>query len=197
LIQESTLAIEETENSADSPPGSCAWPQTREEFGQLVDRFQDPLVFYAFRFLRNQQEAEDAVQDVLLKTFAKRRAMRHVRQVQPYLYRMVANTCKDRLRKQNPRIVSIEDCREDEMPGVAPSAGDETAAAQELDRVEALLSRLPNRQAEVIRLRVLDDLSFSEAAGILGCSIPTVKSRLRYGLQKLRRILSRKKEREL
>lgn len=62
-------------------------------------------------------------------------------------------------------------------------------AAEELRGIDALLSRLPHRQAEVIRLRVFDELRLREIAEVLGCPLATVKTRLRYGLEKLRKLV--------
>ena len=62
-------------------------------------------------------------------------------------------------------------------------------AAEELRRAEALLARLPKPQAEAIRLRVCDELRLEQIAGLLGCSVNTVASRLRYGFRKLRRLV--------
>jgi RNA polymerase sigma-70 factor (ECF subfamily) len=55
-----------------------------------------------------------------------------------------------------------------------------------------LLGGIPSREAEVIRLRAHSELSFAEIAIVVGASVPTVKSRFRYGLDKLRRTLRAK-----
>lgn len=173
------------------------WPQTAVEFERLVEVFQHRLVWNAFRRLGDRQEAEDAVQDVLLRVFAERgRLAATVRQVRPYLYRMVANACSDRLRHQARRrnIVAIDTAGLERIADRRPDAAEQAAASQALERVNGILGRLPRRQAEVIRLRVLDELPLAEAAQIVGCTLATAKSRLRYGLQKLRRIMAGRRE---
>ena len=64
--------------------------------------------------------------------------------------------------------------------------GDLLEAAEELRRIERLLARLPEEQAEAVRLRVLDGLRVGEIADVMECSESTATSRLRYGLEKLR-----------
>ncbi len=59
--------------------------------------------------------------------------------------------------------------------------------AHELGR---LLDQIPAREADVIRLRAWSELSFAETALAVGASVPTVKSRFRYGIEKLRRLLA-------
>ena len=67
-------------------------------------------------------------------------------------------------------------------------------AAEALRRAELLLARLPQEQAEAIRLRVFDGLQLSEIAEVLGCPLNTVCSRLRYGFQKLRHLVGEQQE---
>jgi len=173
---------------------TSGWPQSPPEFEALIDAFQDRLVRYAFCRLKDVCEAEDVVQEVFLKAYTRRNELRNVYPVAQYLYRMVANLCIDRLRRPRPVIVQIDEIN---MPNVRSVAAERVAAAEQLKHTDELLARLPRRQAEVLRLCVLDDLSLAEIAQMHGCSLATVKSRLRYGVARLRRILSRGKERTL
>jgi RNA polymerase sigma-70 factor (ECF subfamily) len=68
------------------------------------------------------------------------------------------------------------------------------AARQQSNRLLRLLEGIPEREAEVIRLRAYSDLSFAEVAAVIGASVPTIKSRFRYGIEKLRRALCREGE---
>jgi len=63
-----------------------------------------------------------------------------------------------------------------------------------IERLNRVLDSIPDREAEVVRLRVHSELSFAEIAIAVGVSVPTVKSRFRYGLDKLRRALNCGKE---
>ena len=173
---------------------TSGWPQSPPEFEALIDVFQDQLVRYAFCRLRDVCDAEDVVQEVFLKAYTRREKLRNIYPVAPYLYRMVANMCIDLLRQPRPVIVQIDEIRAEDMPNVRSVATERIAAAEQLKHADELLARLPGRQAEVLRLRVLDDLSLAEIAEMHGCSLATVKSRLRYGVARLRRILSRGKE---
>ena len=176
---------------------TAAWPQTPSDFEELIGEFQDRLVRYAFCRLRDLCEAEDVVQEVFVKAFTARHELRDVRPVAPYLYRMVANMCVDRLRRPRPVMVPMDEAGADSVRDGRARADERAAAAEQLRRADDLLARLPRRQAEVLRLRVIDDLSLSEIADIHGCPLATVKSRMRYGVDRLRRILSRRKERAL
>ena len=72
--------------------------------------------------------------------------------------------------------------------GVADETGTEEEWMHEYVRIGSMLEGLPARQAEVVRMRCVDGLRFAEIADMLGVSLPTVKSRFRYGIEKMRTI---------
>jgi RNA polymerase sigma-70 factor (ECF subfamily) len=170
------------------------WPQTMPEFERLVDAYLDRLVRFAGRKLGSVHDAEDIVQNVLIGVFRDRAKRRGVTAVGPYLYRSVANACTDRMRTKNYSDVFREefDIEAQLMGGDNPS--ELAAATDEWRRAEQLLARLPKDQAEVVRLRVFDELRLNEIAELVGCSVNTVCSKLRYGFQKLRNLMAENEE---
>lgn len=173
---------------------SSGWPQTPREFEALVDRVLDRLVRYAVRMLGSIDDAEDVVQEVLVRVYADRVKRKNVERVVPYLYRMVSNACLDRRRRERNRPAPIELARLEDIPDEGNEAHTQVEAIDELRWIEHHLSQLPTKQAEVIRLRVLDDLPLIDIAQIVGCSLSTAKSRLCYGLRKLRQVVPDPKE---
>jgi RNA polymerase sigma-70 factor (ECF subfamily) len=149
--------------------------------------FLDRLVMIAFHRLGRMEDAEDVIQNVFVKAYADREKLRNVRRVGPYLYRMVANACNEHRRKR--RYLSLEETETESYLDGQGDVYDQISAAIELQRIEQYLLHLPRQQAEVIRLRVLDGFSLPEIAELTGYNLPTVKSRLRYGLKKLRQIV--------
>jgi RNA polymerase sigma-70 factor (ECF subfamily) len=162
-----------------------SWPQTIDDFNHLVEVTQDELVQFAFYRVGNQADAEDAVQDVYVQAFRDRVKRRHVTEVRPYLFRMVRNRCTDVLRARSRR--SGQTAGEATGPDDTLSA---MIARDEWREFARLLNQIPEREAEVIRLRVWSELSFAEVAVAVGAAVPTVKSRFRYGIEKLRRLLN-------
>jgi RNA polymerase sigma-70 factor, ECF subfamily len=182
------LTLQGTPGTA--PADAANWPQSRGEFEALVEAVQDELVHFAYCRLRRLEDAEDTVQDVLVRAYLERQKHRGVTRVRPYLFRMVANRCTDVLRRRQ----RAERRRDPSDP--AELAG-RTGAVPPVDRlveVERLLSRLPERQAEAIRLRVFGSLPFAAIAEAVGVSLPTIKSRFRYGVDRLRGILNKEAE---
>ena len=171
-----------------------AWPQSRDEVAVLVDAYAGRLVRYAFRQLGDYQDAEDVVQQVFVRVLVDQSSRRKVSAVGPYLYRSVANACTDLLRRRNCAAVFREEIGSVEMLSGSDGPAEIAQAAEGLRRAESLLDRLPKEQAEAIRLRVFDGLPLGEIAGVLGCPVNTVCSRLRYGFQKLRNLVGGKWE---
>jgi len=160
------------------------WPQTITDFGRLIEATQDELIHFAYHRLGNQQDAEDVVQDVFVEAYRDRAKRRHITAVRPYLFRMVGNRCIDLLRSRLRR--GTEPIVEESL-STEGDAFSSLAEREQWEEMNRLLDAIPAKESEVIRLRSLSDLSFAEIAKAVGSSVPTVKSRFRYGLDKLRR----------
>jgi RNA polymerase sigma-70 factor (ECF subfamily) len=162
--------------------GEPRWPQSVSEFEALVESVQDELVHFAFCRLRNRQDAEDVVQEILVRAYIDREKLSRIASVRPYLYRMVANRCTD-LHRARKRCAG-----DDHLLGEIAAPEPEV---DHLREVEQLLARLPKRQADAVRLRVFAGLPFRAIAEAAGVSLPTIKSRFRYGVERLRGILTK------
>lgn len=182
------------EHSASDSGRQVAWPRSQGELAALVHAYADRLVRYAFRQLGNQQDAEDVVQDVFVRVFANRSNRTKISAIGPYLYRSVGNACTDLLRKRSCGAVFREEVDVSQLLGRFAGPREAAQAVEALRHAEALLARLPEEQAEVVRLRVFDDLRLREIADVVGCSLNTVCSRLRYGFKKLRSIVANSPE---
>src|SRR5208283_160317 len=106
-------------------------------------------------------------------------------------YRMVANRCTDMLRRRRrtERRTQAAD------PADLPSPPAPEPQVDRLREIERLLSQLPRRQAEAVRLRIFGGLAFKTIAEAAGVSLPTIKSRFRYGVERLRSILFKEAQR--
>ncbi len=99
-----------------------------------------------------------------------------------YLFRVVYNLCKDfYIGERSLRPLTETD---DEIPD---SSREEELDIEEIERLNTLLGTLPEREAEVVRMNVMDELSFVEISQILSTPASTVKSRFKSGMDKLRK----------
>ena len=123
-------------------------------------------------------------QNVFLKMVDSSRDLAHVGDLKNYLFRCCSsNACRDWTEKRrHTGILPLESV------GVADETGTEEEWMHEYVRIGSMLEGLPARQAGVVRMRCVDGLRLAEIADMLGVSLPTVKSRFRYGIEKMRTI---------
>lgn len=164
-------------------------------FETLVRHYSPRLYQTAYRLLGNQPDAEDALQQALVKAYLHLGEFRGEAAFGTWIHRIVINLCHDELRRRGRRIRSETEWEPDRTPvpdQTPESRPDEAAEQEELGRtVQVALEAVPPVYRTPVVLRDLQDYSYDEIAIILGCSVGTVKSRVHRGRQALRLILNR------
>ena len=164
----------------------------RYAFNLLVWRWEKPIYNLALRLLGSEDDAGEVCQEVFIRAYMHLRDFRGDARFSTWLYRIAVNCCHNLVRnRKRRREVSLD------AAGVLPretaiGVPDQEQAyhqAQMTTRILEAMQSLPEEQRIVVELRVLHDLSVEEVADILGIPQGTVKSRLFYGLRKLRRHL--------
>jgi RNA polymerase sigma-70 factor, ECF subfamily len=167
----------------------CARAKDFGAFEQLLDRYEDKIFRLAYRFVRNESEAKEILQDTFLSIWRKLDTFKGDSQFGSWLYRVAANTALMRLRSQrrHPEIST------EELPvgyldnyGQLPSVGenwskrpDDELQSEELRRyIQTSVDALPEIYRTVFLLRDVEGLSTEETGEILAISVPTVKTRL-------------------
>jgi RNA polymerase sigma-70 factor (ECF subfamily) len=139
----------------------------------VFERYGDQVYSIALRFLRGDEAAaRDATQEAFVRMFRAAATFRSESRLSTWLYRIVANTCIDELRRRR-RLVLLGDIPPALHPAVPPSDADEVDAD-----VTAAVERLSPKLRLAVLLRYFEDLSYDEMAEVLGCSTGTVASRL-------------------
>lgn len=147
---------------------------------RIIEENLDYLVRFAYYRLGNRGEAEDLVYDAVLKFLERNNEKIKPGSIRLYLFRIVYNLCQDYCRKQKQEMVSIGDLDVADMI-------DEVMDLEDADRINAILDSLPLREADIIRMNVIDGLSFVEISSILAIPQSTAKSRYKSGMDKLRK----------
>lgn len=151
---------------------------------ELVERFS-PRLRYFLRKLLPADAAEDALQDVWLDVVRQLPRLADPQALVAWLYRIARDRAFGKLR----RTRRAEPLDEANLP--AEAADEEEFSAEDAARIHAALGQLPPEQREVLVLRFLEDMSYEQIAGVVGCQLGTVRSRIHYGKQALRRILEK------
>ena len=154
-------------------------------FVELVEKYGSKVVNLAMRITRNQEDAEDVLQEVFITVFKKLESFQHKAQFSSWLYRVAMNSSFMKIRSRNRRrTVSIEDVEptikhnwvgtRTEMYDVDfMSSRHELRAA-----IEAAVEKLPEDYRAIFILRDIDGLSNEAVGKVLQLSVPAVKSRL-------------------
>jgi len=168
-------------------------------FEQIVERYEAKVYNLALRFTRNQEDAEEVLQDVFATIYKKVCGFQGKSAFSSWLYRIVVNAAFMKLRKRKQQqTISIEDlpplmrqnCLDHDGPYSARS--DTISMQHELRaRLQRAIDRLPGQYRAVFILRDIDGLSNQEVGEILQLSIPAVKSRLHRSRLMLRKKLVR------
>lgn len=154
---------------------------------ELYDRYSGMLTSVLVRILRDQQAAEEILQDIFYQLWRNAGQFDESRGSLPgWLMVIARNRAISRLRKHNP--AAGEELFEGAMP---LSFNLETAAAQQqmLGRVRGAMESLPGEQRAVVELAYFEGMSHSEIAARTGDPLGTVKTRLRTAVETLRRTL--------
>ena len=160
----------------------------------LVERLGPRLFAYATRVLGDRAEAEDVVQEAMMKLWKIAPDWRQGEaQVSTWIYRVTANLCTDRLRRRKTRAqVTIESVAEPEAD--MPGAVEQMTEARRAEALQAALESLPERQREAVVLRHLEGLSNPEIAEIMDIGIEAVESLTARGKRSLKAILAGRKD---
>ncbi len=184
--------------SADAGLAAAAAAGDQAAFDELARLHRRELHVHCYRMLASFDDAEDAVQEVLLRAWRGRAGLGHGPEYRAWLYRIATNTCLDMLRQRSRRPASVTSYAD--LPWLQPypdplldevAAGDEPAdAAIGRETIElaflAALQVLPPRQRAALIVRDVLGWSAAEAADLLGVSVPAANSAVQRARSQLR-----------
>ena len=185
------LVEEASADSNESLLVAVGLDQDSASFQKLFERFSRKIFALGMKLTRNEQLANDLVQEAMLKVWQKAPLYDLDRgTAQSWIFTLARNRCFDMLRKQKRQpqtVVNSDDIWPNEAdfePGFVNE--EEGTQAVEIAQVERFYDDLPVAQKEVIEQIYIHDLTHEEAAAVLRIPLGTLKSRLRLGLSKLR-----------
>ena len=153
--------------------------QTRmslQVFQQRILPMKDKLYRLAFRLLQNVQEAEDVVQEIMIRLWTKRDEWGQWQSLEAYCMISVRNSCLDRLRKQKLRRVQENNAWDVSSPDKDPQ--EKIMAKESMIQIKKCMDELPQHQQLVIHLREIEGFSYNEIADVLDMSLDQVKINL-------------------
>ncbi|MDO4540376.1 MAG: sigma-70 family RNA polymerase sigma factor [Syntrophomonadaceae bacterium] len=173
-------------------------------FDELVERYQNKIYTLCYRYMGNEEDAQDVAQETFLKAYRSLRSFRGQSSFGTWLYRICNTVCLDELRKRKRRVVALplDNAPEEErdrgsVREIADDSlsGDKVYEQKELEQyIQTMLNEMRVEYRNAIVLRDVMGFSYEEIAAMLDCSLGTVKSRINRGRQTLK---NKMEEREL
>jgi RNA polymerase sigma-70 factor (ECF subfamily) len=171
-----------------------------DAFEVLVRRFQRPLFNFILRSVRDPDRSEELLQEVFLKVVQRASEFQGTSKVSTWIYTIARNLCIDTSRKMVFRRHRSLDAPTgddpdgptmlDRVAAATPLADREVIAGDLKERITRAVEELPEEQREVFLMREASNMAFKEIAEVVGVPENTVKSRMRYALERLQRALA-------
>ena len=159
----------------------------RDAFRLLVRRYGDTLHGHALRMTGSPDEAADLVQRAFVKGFKKLRSCRDPERVGAWLFRILANLCKDHVRSRRRQDVSLTPL-EPLLRGTSnPQADAENAETR--SKIWGALDALTPEQKEAFVLKHVEGRSYEEIAAVMDLSVASLKMRVHRAREALRGLL--------
>jgi RNA polymerase sigma-70 factor (ECF subfamily) len=168
----------------------------REAFTALVEKYKQPVINLVARIIRDPDEAEDVAQNVFLQVHKSAARYKVSAKFTTWLFTIARNLCLNEIRRRARH-------QTEPMDAASPHAGDDQPVRQFEDvksfspddaflqgelaqKVEEALAALPENQRTAILLYQRQEMSYEEIAGVLDCSLASVKSVIHRGRETLK-----------
>jgi RNA polymerase sigma-70 factor (ECF subfamily) len=153
-----------------------------EAFMKLVDHYSGRLLYYIRRLLEDEDRSDDVLQEVWLTAYKKINTLRDASAFSVWLYRTARNRAI-RLLRDESRYVFVEQFDESALI----DDDRESLLFDDINKLHRVLKTLSSEQKEAMVLRFFEEMNYQEISEIVGCSIGTVRSRIHYAKQELRK----------
>ena len=160
---------------------------SRSALGRIYEKYKDGLLILAIALLNDTSAAEDILHDVFIRFVQGIENFELTGSLKAYLSTCVVNAIRNRMKSRQHQAVNLED-----HESALSDANDPSGAVicnEELQQLTSALAQIPHEQREIIVLHVYSNMSFKAIAKSQDISANTVKSRYRYGINKLKSVL--------
>ena len=138
---------------------------------------KDKLFRVALRITSNREEAEDIVQDTLMKLWNQRDEWGAIQNMETYAMTICRNLALDIIEKRERQNISLDETVHD-RPDNSRTQDEALIRQQQMDRIQTIIQQLPEKQRTIILLRDIEEKPYQEIADIMGLSLSDVKVNL-------------------
>jgi len=164
-----------------------------EAFNALVERWQQRIHRFAYRYFCSHDEASEITQKTFIKAYKKLDTLEDAEKFSAWIYRIANNLCLDETKRAGRRrSAPMETLIEDPAVNSIAENPELRVQHQQLGKLlQHALDQLPDEQRIVVIMKEYEGLKFREIAEILDVPENTAKSRMYYGLTKLRELFEK------
>jgi RNA polymerase sigma-70 factor (ECF subfamily) len=159
-----------------------------EALERIYEKYETYLITVATGLLNNTHAAEDVLHDFFIGFVKSPDKIKLSGSLKSYMATCVANIARNKLKRKKLEPTTLDDSKQFESPDFQPDL--QAIQAEQTHELNQALSQLSFEQREVIILHVHGSMKFTQIAKLRGTSVNTIRSRYRYGLDKLRSILT-------
>jgi len=159
-----------------------------ESLERIYEKYETYLITVATALLNNTHAAEDVLHDFFISFVASADRIKLNGNLKAYLATCVANLARNRIKRRLLEPTALED--RDSVESVALRPDLLAIQKEETTILNQAMSQLPYEQREVVVLHLQGNLKFTQIAKLRSTSVNTIRSRYRYGLEKLRSLLN-------
>ena len=152
----------------------------------IWDAYAARLLAFATALLCSHHDAEEVLQNVFVKIAQNRARLAAARSLKAYLFTMARNEAMTLARRRGRIEIAVDPAEFGLLPADTP----EPPPPEEAEAAARHLAALPEKQREIIVLKIYEEMTFDEISVSLGISLNTAASRYRYGIEKLKRHLN-------
>jgi RNA polymerase sigma-70 factor (ECF subfamily) len=169
----------------------CALLKEGDEkaFASIFNRYQAPLFDFAYKRIRDKDEAKDIVQEIFVRLWNNREELQIKNSLRAYLYRCALNGVLNKVSRQVVREEYVSSLQQ-MIEGHTREADYHIREADMERLINAEIAALPPKMREVFEMRKTEYLSNKEIAGRMGISEQTVETHMKRALRALRMRLS-------
>lgn len=161
---------------------------SRAALHRVYDKYRDDLLILAVALLKDTSAAEDVLHDVFVSFVQRLKNFELTGSLKTYLATCVANRARNWNKAKQAQTVELDSASN--VRSYSDGPGEAVICNEDLQRLGRAMAQLGYEQREVITLKVHGGLRFRAIADLQEVSVNTVKSRYRYGIDKLRSILN-------
>ena len=144
-----------------------------ETFNTQVLPLKDKLYRFSLRIVKDNQEAEDVVQDIMIKVWNKREDWSSWSSMEAMCMTMTRNLSIDRTRNKHRKVGQMPDHYD--APDQAQNPAQKAVSSDLMGHIQSIIDRLPEKQKSVIQLREIEGYTYKEIAELLNVPLSQVK----------------------